>query len=102
VTIFSLIPVQPIGTSPSRTFVDGVDAAGKRFGRVQEMRMPEYPPSPQGMILRAVRLDEGIILREAARRCGLSAVEYSGLENGKFQLSDEDWKRVTKFVLGVQ
>lgn len=99
-TPFSLIPVQPSGSYPSRAFVDGVDASGRRFGRIADVTVPEYPASAQGKVLHALRIDQGITLRDMATRCGLGVVEYSGLECGRYQLSEDEWKRIGKLVMG--
>jgi hypothetical protein len=97
----TIIPVAPIGTYMSRAFVDGRDASGKRFGGIREMAMNEYATSPQGAALRKVRIAMDVTIRVAAGRAGTACAEYCRLEQGELQLSAEDWKRLTKAVLGV-
>jgi Helix-turn-helix domain len=99
---FAFIAVQPIGTYTSRAFVDGVDQNGNLIGGIREMVLPEYPESSQGAALRTLRRDDGTTTRDAARMCGISMVEYCKLENGQLQLSGDDWKRLTKMVMGVK
>ncbi len=56
------------------------------------------PPSPP---LRAVRIAQGLGLREAARRAGIDPAHLSRVERGERQLSVESLARLAR-VLGLQ
>lgn len=68
-------PVEPIGTITHRTFFEN------RF--CGDRAVLEYPPSPGGDALRSERLYICLPELDAAKRLGLSAVEYSELERGR-------------------
>lgn len=58
---------------------------------VSEWDEPIYPDSPHGSQLRAARMEPYRNLRETGRLLGLTAEQISGLETGRYTLSDEDW-----------
>lgn len=83
-----LRPVAPSGTSTGLGCPGGVLVS-----------IPTYPASPKGLILRSVRLLCDLSMGDAARLLGLTPVQYSGLENGSFDLSDEAWFSVYGLLL---
>jgi hypothetical protein len=69
-----------------------------RTGGMREVDVPEYPDSPNGLKLRDIRLTRGIGLRDGARILGISVIEFSSLETGRFTLPDEQWPVVFKIL----
>lgn len=66
---------------------------------VQPVTLDTYPPSPRGERLRALRVELGLGLREAARALGVKASELSGLEFGRARLADEaEWDRAEAMI----
>jgi hypothetical protein len=90
-----LIPIAPSGTRPSPAFVELPSG-----GEFSIHDFPEYPASERGEALRKCRISRGINIREAARLAGLRASELSGLEFGKFDLSDADWRELDRLLQG--
>lgn len=85
--------------------VEAVAAIGKRTGPAfvsrrdgscsyEDVTTPVYPESPRGELFRAHRVALGVSLRQAADALGLSAVEVSGLEHGRYVFTDAgEWDR---------
>lgn len=93
-----LLPVDPLPPGPPVPAF--VHRTSGRSGL--EMVVPtRYPASPEGDALRELRLDLQLGIGVAARRCGLSPVEWSGLENGKYTLSVEDWTALRAKLSGA-
>jgi hypothetical protein len=94
----------------SRFAVEAVASTGKRTGPAfvsradgscsyEDLTVPTYPPSPRGELFRAHRVALGVSLRQAADALGLSAVEVSGLEFGRYVFADAaDWDRAESFL----
>lgn len=65
---------------------------GTPRGRVCEWKdidSPKYPPSPEGEELRRLRVHEAdLVLREAAKRIGITPSELSSLERGSAVFAD--------------
>jgi hypothetical protein len=89
----SLIPVEPIVFERSEAFVDGPG-----YHALQEILTPVYPCNGYGSLLRAARLDRRISIRAAAERLGISCAQLSGLEFGKFTLSQTEWREVLETI----
>lgn len=88
-TPITLLTVDPIGTHRSAALLDYSDGTGG-LGIIVD---PQYPRSENGERLRTTRLNNALNLRDAAKLLRISASELSGLEYGKYTLSDLDWKR---------
>lgn len=88
--------VKPIGTRKASAFVDswrGFD----RWG-VSDVKLPVYPPSPRRKELRDARERAGLTMTEAARRAGISVMEWCGLERGSHV--PEDWEAAFAVLTG--
>lgn len=83
-----LIPVTPTFTGPVPALVQRTDGTGG----LEMVQSERFPASPDGAALRELRTDRQLSMGAAARLFGLSPVEWSGLENGKYTLSAEDWQ----------
>lgn len=68
--------VEPVGTRKASVLVD--------------IDLPIYPPSPRGQELRDARSLAGLTMGEAARRAGISIVEWCDIERGR--RIPEDWE----------
>lgn len=89
---FTPYPVPPVGTRRERVLV---------HGQFVDVDVPVYPPSPEGDALRRARRAAGVGLREAARRAGITATQWSGLECGQLALaSGEAWERLHEAGIG--
>jgi hypothetical protein len=60
-----------------------------------EWSEPVYEDSPQGELLRKIRVEEGehVTLSQAAKALSISVVDLSSLERGRKTLSPVDWER---------
>lgn len=75
-------PVEPTGTERHRVHVQRATPRG-RVCEWRDVDSPTYPRSVEGEELRRLRVHEAdLVLREAAKRLGLSPSELSGLERG--------------------
>lgn len=80
--------VASIGVTVSPGF-----ACGGKDGGFRMLQMPEYPPHPEGEMLRDLRVSFQIGLREAADAMGVSATDLSALERGSKAAEDTaGWK----------
>ena len=99
------IPVAPVGRYVGPAFVSyrcGPECERTRpmgHGGVEDIDVPRYPPSPRGDALRDVAAKSGLYGGEAARRLGLSPVEYYGLTHGSHTLSEADWREAERRLL---
>ncbi len=87
-TPLTLIPIAPRSTAPCPAFV----MREGRGCRLEMVSTPSHAATPEGDALRALRLSRNLSLRDAATLCALSIVDLSGLEHGRYTLSDEDWQ----------
>lgn len=93
----TLIPVTPITTKLSWAFVTlKCDCPGQPHdnhdGGLQQVPVDVFPENPLGDELRDARVYGAghVHLGAAARRLGITVVEMSGLERGRFTLSEVD------------
>jgi len=77
-------PVEPIGERDTQGFAHYSDGC-----RWVNVRVPVFPPSPDGDALRDVRRLIG--LGEAARHVNLTPEQMSGLERGRYTLTNPEW-----------
>jgi hypothetical protein len=88
-----LVAVEPIGKRTVVGFYDGRDERGNDIGGHGPVELPEYPPTPEGELLRQTRVSLGYSLREAAAHMSLRPVELAALERGSLRfLADAEWK----------
>ncbi len=87
----TVLNVSPIGTRRTGAFVECAD---KNESGYRVVNWSEYPPSPRGDAVRELRLRTPLSMGSAARRFGVSVVQWSWLERGGVTLSDADWDRV--------
>ncbi len=86
-------PVEPIGSHESGMFVDRADPShwsGMR-GSFEVGTVKDYPPSPRGAALRALRERTPMSMGDAARWFSVTVVQWSGFERGTWTMSPEDW-----------
>lgn len=55
------------------------------------VKLKDYPEDPRGEALRVLRIEKNLGLREGARLFGITAPEMSGLEFGRYTLTDLGW-----------
>lgn len=93
-------PVEPTGTERHRVHVQRATPRG-RVCEWRDVDSPTYPPSPEGEELRRLRVRVAdLVLREAARRLGLSPAELSGLERGSLTFVDpRGWSLARSLLL---
>ena len=87
----TVLPVEPIGHTPTAAFVECADRSKSGLRLVD---WPEYPPSPRGDALRQARKAAGVTLGDAARRAGIRVSEWSGLELGSYTTDAAGWAAV--------
>lgn len=87
-----VLPVEPTGTTTAL-------GCGPTKGMVP-YEVKTYPRSRRGQHLRSAREALGKTMGQAARQLGISVVELSGLELGRYKLSVEDWAIVDS-TLGI-
>ena len=63
-------------------------------GGLQMVSRDIYPFSERGGLLREKRLVKELTLRKCAELLNIYPSTLSGLETGRFTLSDEDWQHV--------
>ncbi len=82
-----LRPVAPCGQHRSPCFVDYADGTGE----LRDLDIADYPNEERRRELRNRRVNGAAFMsiREAARRLGLTAAEYSSIERGSME--PEDW-----------
>jgi hypothetical protein len=85
----TLIHIAPNGTSHG--IGCNFDEGGSTGCKLVES--PSYPRSILGELLRAYRVDRKLNLREAGEALGISIVDFSSLERGRYTLSHADWTR---------
>jgi hypothetical protein len=83
-----LTPVAPVGSHRSNAFVRATTGCTYR-----EIEVLDYPPSPDGERLRALRQSLDLSLRDACQRLGLRPSELSSLEHGR---ATTDWAEVER------
>ncbi len=91
---FAVVEVAATGTETSNAFVmrSGGDC------KFQPLTEPTYPPHPEGEAFRAQRVHYGWSLRRAAEALGLSPLQVSGLEFGRYTFVDpNDWNEARDF-----
>ena len=67
---------------------------------LEDIRMPVYHVSVQAKGFRAARRAARVGIGDAAAKLGISAIELSGLESGKYRLEDpKDWARMEEVAL---
>lgn len=90
--LVNVLPVEPIGKRKSWAFVT---LEGGRRGGMREVELSVYSPSPRGEELRQARAGAGRRgggLVKCSRALGITAEQLSGLESGRYTLSDADWE----------
>jgi hypothetical protein len=93
-TPLTLIEVEPISTRSTPTFVEA--ARGKSGLKMTQVN--SYPVSPMGILLSSLRHMRGIMIGEAAKLLNIRSSELSGLQEGRFTLSQEDWERALNAI----
>lgn len=91
-----IIPRAPVGKRGTWAFVDRRDGSGSYGlrGSFEQITLNDYAPSPNGERLRTARAHADLSLGDTARALGLTSQQVSGLECGRYDLSDDDWQRV--------
>ena len=83
-----LTEVKPSGFRESQALIC---CAGGR-SELKVVRMPVYLLTNEAVRLKALRTEQGLLVRKAAQRCGLTACQYCGLEEGSIIPSRfDDW-----------
>lgn len=94
----ALVRVEPTSYADVLAFRDYTDGRGD-FGPV---RIPMYPPSPNGARLREERRALDLLSPQFASRLGLRALDVVYLEQGNYTLSEADWARVFDAVRAMR
>lgn len=93
-TSITLIPVDPNGTS--RGFGCKIEESGESSSMIVES--PTYPRTFMGELLRNLRVCQKMNLRDAGEALGLSVVQMSELERGRYTLGADDWCRAAAAI----
>lgn len=96
----TLIKADPIGQSePSPCHINtGPDSSKHRW----EMRSHPIYDVTKGKPFMRARIRAGLTVRDASRMASLSLTEISGLEHGRYQCSDDDWRKIWLAVIGEE
>jgi hypothetical protein len=81
-------PVPPIGKRKTAAFVTRTDGC---CGGLQEIEVNDYPEAPLGKVLRASRVAARLSLGDVGRLFSLNPEQVSGLETGRYSLTDTEW-----------
>lgn len=89
--LITVTPVEPAGERGGYGFVSYTDGTSG----VGPVMVKEWPASPRGREIGKARSAAGLLLRQAAAVFGLSAVDLSGLEHGRFVT--EQWDEILEY-----
>lgn len=91
-----LIAVSPTGEVDQFAFVERADS---RTSGLEHIRTLIYPKSEGGLMLTSLMEMAGLGLSDTAKLLGIKPSAVSGLEQGRFTLSREDWIEVFSILI---